>query len=70
MTTIELQVEEDRMPVKMIFIDNKEIIEFKSLVDASRRTGIKGEVIKRGLSPLRKKRYNKDGRDFVFRINK
>jgi hypothetical protein len=68
MTTMELQLVENRMPVKIVYIDNKETINFKSLVDASRTTGIKSEVIKRGLNPVRKKRYNKDGREFVFRI--
>ena len=68
MTTMELQLVENRMPVKIVYTDNKETINFKSLVDASRTTGIKSEVIKRGLNPVRKKRYNKDGREFVFRI--
>jgi hypothetical protein len=61
---------ENSIPVRQIFLDNKEIINYKSLCDASRRTGIKHEVIKRSLSPLRKKRFTYENREFVFRIIK
>lgn len=61
---------ENSMPVRQIFLDTKEVINYKSLCDASRRTGIKHEVIKRSLSPLRKKRFKSQDREFVFRILK
>ena len=61
---------ENSMPVRQIFLDTKETINYKSLCHASRETGIKHEVIKRALSPLRKKRFIKDNREFVFRIIK
>ena len=61
---------ENSMPVRQIFLDTKEVINYKSLCDASRKTGIKHEVIKRSLSPLRKKRFKRQDREFVFRILK
>lgn len=61
---------ENSMPVRQIFLDTKEVINYKSLCDASRKTGIKHEVIKRSLSPLRKKRFKSQDREFVFRILK
>jgi hypothetical protein len=67
---MEIKGLENRIPVKQIFLDNKETINYKSLCDASRNTGIKHETIKNSLSPLRKKRFNKDNREFIFRILK
>lgn len=61
---------ENSMPVRQIFLDTKEVVNYKSLCDASRKTGIKHEVIKRSLSPLRKKRFKSQDREFVFRILK
>lgn len=61
---------ENSMPVRQIFLDNKETINYKSLCDASRKTGIKHETIKKSLSPLRKKRFKSEDREFVFRIIK
>lgn len=60
----------ETQPVKMIYRDNKQEVEFKSLTHACRVTGYKIESIKNGLSPLKKRVYKFSGRDVVFRIIK
>lgn len=67
---MEIKGLENSMPVRQIYLDTKEEISYKSLCDASRKTGIKHEVIKRSLSPLRKKRFQDNSREFIFRIIK
>lgn len=69
MSTMELKGLENRFPVKIVYIDTKEVVEFGSLNHASRITGIKVDTIKRSLNPIHKKRYIIDNREFVFRIN-
>jgi NADH dehydrogenase FAD-containing subunit len=61
---------ENNVPVRMIYIDDKSEVLFKSLAHAARNTRITQDSIKKSLSPLLKKRFKHNGRDVIFRINK
>jgi len=57
-------------PIKLIFIDTKEEIEFKSVAYAKRVTGVNEYQIKESLSPVKKKRFEYQNREITFRIKK
>ena len=57
-------------PIKLIFIDTKEEIEFKSVAYATRITGVSEYQIKESLSPIKKKRFEYQNREITFRIKK
>ena len=57
-------------PVRMIFLDTKEEIEFKSVAYAKRITGVNEYQIKESLSPIKKKRFDYQDRKITFRIKK
>jgi hypothetical protein len=61
---------ENSVPVRMIYIDDKSEILFKSLAHASRNTNITQDAIKKSLSPLLKRRFKHNNRDVIFRIVK
>ena len=61
---------ENAMPVRLIFIDTKEEIEFKSIAYAKRITGVNEYQIKEGLNPIKKKRFAYQNREIAFRIKK
>jgi len=61
---------ENAMPVRMIFLDTKEKIEFKSIAYATRITGVNEYQIKESLSPIKKKRFDYQDRKITFRIKK
>jgi hypothetical protein len=61
---------ENAQPVRMIYIDTKEEVEFKSVAYARRVTGINEYQIKESLSPLKKKRFEYQDRKITFRIKK
>lgn len=61
---------ENAFSVRMIDIDTKEEVVFKSLAAANRKTGIKQQTIKEGLNPLNKKRFKHEGKTVVFRVLK
>ena len=61
---------ENAQPVRMIYIDTKEEVEFKSVAYARRVTGINEYQIKESLSPLKKKRFDYQDRKITFRIKK
>ena len=61
---------ENSQPVRLIFLDTKEEIEFKSIAYATRITGVNEYQIKESLSPIKKKRFDYQDRKITFRIKK
>jgi len=61
---------ENAQPVRLIFIDTKEEIEFKSIAYAKRITGVNEYQIKESLNPIKKKRFKYQNREITFRIKK
>jgi hypothetical protein len=61
---------ENAMPIRLIFIDTKEEIEFKSVAYAKRVTGVNEYQIKESLNPVKKKRFEYQNRQIAFRIKK
>lgn len=61
---------ENAQPVKMIYLDTKEEIVFKSVAYARRITGIVEYQIKQALNPMNKKRFTYQERQITFRIVK
>jgi hypothetical protein len=61
---------DNAQPIKLIFIDTKEEIEFKSVAYAKRVTGVNEYQIKESLSPVKKKRFEYQNREITFRIKK
>lgn len=61
---------ENAQPVKMIYLDTKEEIVFKSVAYARRITGIVEYQIKQAMNPLNKKRFTYQERQITFRIVK
>jgi len=61
---------ENSQPVKMIYLDTKEEIVFKSVAYARRITGIVEYQIKQALNPMNKKRFTYQERQITFRIVK
>ena len=61
---------ENAMPVRLIFLDTKEEIEFKSIAYAKRITGVNEYQIKESFSPIKKKRFEYQNREITFRIKK
>jgi hypothetical protein len=58
---------ENSQPVRMIYLDNKQEIIFKSISYAKRITGVNEYQIKQSLNPVNKKRFNHKDRIVVFR---
>jgi len=61
---------ENSVPVRMIYVDDKSEVLFKSLAHAARTTRITQDAIKKSLSPLLKRRFTHNNREVVFRIKK
>jgi hypothetical protein len=61
---------ENAQPVRLIFLDTKEEIEFKSVAYAKRVTGVNEYQIKESLNPVKKKRFAYQNREISFRIKK
>jgi len=61
---------ENNVPVRMIYIDDKSEVLFKSLAHAARNTRITQDSIKKSLSPMLKRRFKHNDRDVIFRIVK
>lgn len=61
---------ENAQAVRLIFIDTKEEIEFKSIAYAKRITGVNEYQIKESLTPVKKKRFEYQNRQITFRIKK
>jgi hypothetical protein len=60
---------ENARPIKMIDIETKEITIFKSIAYAVRTTKVNEYALRKGLSPLKKKRFEVNGRTVVFRLH-
>jgi len=56
--------------VRMIYVDDKSEVLFKSLAHAARNTRITQDSIKKSLNPLLKKRFIYNNREIIFRIKK
>lgn len=61
---------ENAQPIRMIYIDTKEEVLFKSIAYARRITGVNEYQIKDSLNPVKKKKYYYQNRQIVFRIKK
>ena len=61
---------ENARPIKMIDVETKQVTIFKSIAYAVRSTKVPEYSIRQGLSPLKKKRFEVDGRTVVFRVHK
>jgi len=61
---------ENNVPVRMIYIDDKTEVLFKSMARASRYTNITQDAIKKSLNPTLKRRFTHNDRDVIFRIVK
>jgi hypothetical protein len=67
---MEIQGLENRIPVRKIYLDTKQEVNYRSICDASRRTGVSHETIKNSLNPIKRKRFVEEDREFIFRILK
>jgi hypothetical protein len=61
---------ENSQPVRMIYLDNKQEIIFKSISYAKRITGVNEYQIKQSLNPVNKKRFTHKDRIIIFRTIK
>jgi hypothetical protein len=61
---------ENAQPVRMIYLDTKQEIIFKSISYAKRITGVNEYQIKQSLNPVNKKRFTHKDRIVVFRTIK
>ena len=61
---------ENSQPVRMIYLDTKEEITFKSISYANRVTGVNEYQIKQSLNPVNKKRFTFQDRIIIFRTIK
>ena len=61
---------ENSIPVRMIYVDDKSEVLFKSMAHAARSTRITQDSIKKSLSPMLKRRFKHNDRDVIFRIVK
>ena len=53
----EIKGMENNIPVRMVFIDNKEEIHFKSIAAASRKSKVTAQSIRESLNPIAKKKF-------------
>ena len=61
---------ENSVPVRMIYVDDKSEVLFKSMAHAVRSTRITQDSIKKSLSPMLKRKFKHNDRDVIFRIVK
>jgi hypothetical protein len=61
---------ENSQPVRMIYLDTKQEIIFKSISYAKRITGVNEYQIKQSLNPVNKKRFTYQDRIIIFRTIK
>ena len=53
----EIKGMENNIPVRMVFIDTKEEIHFKSIALASRKARIPAQAIRESLNPIARKKF-------------
>jgi len=61
---------ENSVPVRMIYVDDKSEVLFKSMAHAARSTRITQDSIKKSLSPMLKRKFIYNEREVIFRIKK
>ena len=61
---------ENSIPVRMIYVDDKSEVLFKSMAHAARSTRITQDSIKKSLSPMLKRKFIYNQREVIFRIKK
>ena len=61
---------ENAMPIRMVYIDTREEVIFKSAAAASRKTKVSAQVIRESLNPIARKKFIVDGRVVAFRVVK
>ena len=61
---------ENKIKVRMIYLDTKQEVEFNSIAAANRKTNINAQTIRESLNPIAKKRFKHNDRVVVFRIKK
>ena len=61
---------ENSVPVRMIYVDDKSEVLYKSMAHAARSTGITQDSIKKSLSPMLKRKFKHNDREVIFRIKK
>ena len=61
---------ENSIPVRMIYVDDKSEVLFKSMAHAARSTRITQDSIKKSLCPMLKRKFKHNDRDVIFRIVK
>ena len=61
---------ENSVPVRMIYVDDKSEVLFKSMAHAARSTRITQDSIKKSLSPMLKRKFIYNDREVIFRIKK
>ena len=61
---------ENNVPVRMIYVDDKSEVLYKSMAHAARNTRITQDSIKKSLNPMLKRRFKHNDRDVIFRIVK
>jgi NADH dehydrogenase FAD-containing subunit len=61
---------ENSVPVRMIYVDDKSEVLFKSMAHAARSTRITQDSIKKSLSPMLKRKFIYNQREVIFRIKK
>lgn len=68
----EIKGMENNIPIRMVFIDNKEEIHFKSIAAASRKSKVTAQSIRESLNPLARKKFKINHQDkeriVAFRI--
>jgi len=53
----EIKGMENNIPIRMVFIDTKEEIHFKSIASASRKARVPPQVIRESLNPIARKKF-------------
>jgi len=53
----EIRGMENNIPIRMVFVDTKEEIHFKSIASASRKAKVPPQVIREALNPLARKKF-------------
>ena len=53
----EIRGMENNIPIRMVFVDTKEEIHFKSIASASRKAKVPPQVIRESLNPIARKKF-------------
>lgn len=68
----EIRGMENNIPIRMVFIDTKEELHFKSIAAASRKAKVPPQVIRESLNPIARRKFkvihNEKERVVAFRV--